>query len=212
MLQSHWRLLEAGYTGSQGLLLWHKDVTMTPLIRYIDSRGAQFAFDKIQDPRQLDFAYVYTANFAVHRKAVIEAGGFDESFFNKQHEFSAFEDTILGYNLLRNGAKLALNEEAIADHLHNMTEDGYLYREYKVGYAIGLLREKYPVVARSLGLETKDFLPEFQAGLLEVLNTLSILRRVCGYSLSMRLRNREAFYRGFLLFKRDSAQKRTPQR
>src|SRR5271169_6252205 len=30
MLQSHWRLLNAGYTGSQGLLLWHEDITITP--------------------------------------------------------------------------------------------------------------------------------------------------------------------------------------
>jgi hypothetical protein len=91
-----------------------------------------------------------------------------------------------------------------------MTEDSYLYREYKVGYAIGLLREKHPEIARSLGLDRKDFLAEPQVNLLHLVNAASIVKKLFGYSLSMRLRNREAFYRGFLLFKRDSANKRIP--
>ncbi len=204
LLESHGRMLDAGYIGSQGMLLWHEDIKITPLIRFIDSRGSQFAFDTVKDAGHLDFAHVYTANFAVLRSAVLAAGGFDEGFFNKKLGFSAFEDTILGYNLIRNGGKLGFNREAVADHLHDMSEDGYLYREYKVGYAIGLLRRKYPVIARSLGLERKDFLPESQAHLLEMINATSILRQVFGYSLSMRLRNREAFYRGFVEFKREN--------
>ena len=208
LLQSHSRLLDAGYTGSQGILFWHTDIAITPLIRYIDSRGAQFDFDRVKDPRHLGFAFVYTANFAVRRAAVLDAGGFDEAFFNKQLAFSAFEDTILGYNLQQNGLKLALNKEAIADHLHDMTEDGYLHREYKVGYAMGLLKEKYPAIARSLGYERKDFLIESQVQLLQYVNKASIVRRIFGYPLRMNLRNREAFYSGFLKFKRENADKR----
>jgi len=207
MLQSHWRLLNAGYTGSQGLLLWHEDITITPLIRYIDSRGSQFAFDRIRNPSCLDFSYVYTGNFAVLRSAVVEAGGFEEGFFNKQLGFSAFEDTILGYHLQQNGAKLAFNKEAIADHLHDMTEDHYFLREYKVGYSVGRLLERYPTIARSLGLRRKDFLVEPQAQLLHLLNSGPILRYAIGYSLSMRLRHREAFYRGFLQFKQETAER-----
>ena len=201
MIQDHHRLLDQGYDGSQGILLWHQEVPITPLIRYIDSRGSQFAFDKVTDPLRLDFRYVYTGNFAVHRKAVVEAGGFDETFFNRHLSFSAFEDTILGYNLIKNGAKLALNREAIADHLHDMTEDGFVHREYKVGYAIGLLREKYPEIAKSLGLDRKDFMVAAQARLLAMINNPRVVARFLGYPLSMRLRVREAFCRGCLLFK-----------
>lgn len=203
MLQSHWRLLDAGYTGSQGLLLWHEDVAITPLIRYIDSRGSQFAFDRIKDVNSLDFAYVYTGNFAVLRSAVLQAGGFDESF-----EFSACEDTVLGYHLQETGAKLALNQEAIADHLHDMTEDAFLRREYKVGYSIGRLRQKYPAIARSLGLERKDFLVQEQVQVLRTVNAAAIVRSLAGYTLSMRLRHREAFYSGFLRFKQETARQR----
>ena len=205
MLQSHWRTLDEGYTGSQGVLLWHSDIALTPLIQYIDSRGSQFAFDRVQDDGDLAFAYVYTGNFAVLRRTVQEVGGFDETLFNSELAFSAFEDTILGYQLKGNGAKLALNREAVADHLHDTDEEGFLRREYKVGYAIGMLGKRYPAVAESLGLDRKDFLVGSQAHCLRLINRLQLLSRLVGYSLAIRLRHREAFYRGFLHFKRDTA-------
>jgi glycosyltransferase involved in cell wall biosynthesis len=207
MLQNHRRLLDAGYAGSQGVLLWHPEITITPLIRYIDSRGMQFAFDRVQDPTRLEFPYVYTGNFAVSKSLVLAAGGFDESFFNRKHGFSAFEDTILGYKLVQHGAKLALNTEAVADHLHDMTEKDCLRREYKVGYAIGLLRQQYPAIAQHLGLTRKDFLVQPQVRLLQLINSASLVEQVFGYPLAMRLRHREAVYRGVMLFKQETAEK-----
>jgi GT2 family glycosyltransferase len=204
MLLSHFQLLELGFTGSQGILLWHEEVKITPLIRYIDSRGSQFAFDQVKDPLDLNFAHVYTGNFAVRRNAILDVGGFDERIFDKQLSVAAFEDTILGYRLSRNGAKLALNRDAIADHLHDMTEDAFFHREFKVGYAIGRVCELYPEVAQKLGWDRKDFLSKPQSQLLQLVNSSPFSRKLLGYSLSMRLRNREAFYRGFVRFKQEA--------
>jgi glycosyltransferase involved in cell wall biosynthesis len=206
MLQKHKRFLNAGHTGSQGLLIWHQEIPMTPLIRYIDSRGSQFAFDRVKHEDNVDFAYVYTGNFAVVRSAVLEAGGFDESCFNQKLEFSAFEDTVLGYRLKENGAKLGLNRDAKADHLHDIQEDAFFSREYKVGYCIGCLQMQYPAIARSLGLERKDFLAGPQAQLLSMINLPSFRRYLAWHPLRMRLRHREAFYRGYVEFKREAAQ------
>ena len=205
MLESHARMLDAGYRGSQGLLLWPRELAGSPLIRYIDSRGSQFAFDRVEDTRRMDFRYVYTGNFAVVRAELERAGGFDEELFNRKAGFSAFEDTVLGYRLQRNGAALALNKEAVADHTHEMTEEEYLRRERNVGYGIGLLNRKYPEIARELGLARKHFLAAPQMRLLRLVNGLPALRRAAGYSLGMRLRHREAFYRGFLQFQREDA-------
>jgi glycosyltransferase involved in cell wall biosynthesis len=211
MLREHKRLLNEGYTGSQGLLIWHQDIAMTPLIRYIDRRGSQFAFDRVKNPDDVDFAYVYTGNFAVLRSAVLDAGGFDENCFNQKLEFSAFEDTVLGYRLKQNGAKLGLNREAKADHLHDIQEDAFFNREYKVGYCVGCLQMQYPAIARSLGLERKDFLARPQAQLLSMMNAPSFRRYLKWHPLRMRLRHREAFYRGFVEFKRETAHmKRRP--
>ena len=204
MLERHWEVLEAGYTGSQGLLLWHQEIAITPLIQYIDSRGSQFAFHDVKDPSHLNFAHVYTGNFAVQRSAILDAGGFDEHLFDKQLAFSAFEDTVLAYQLQKNGARLALNRQAIADHLHNMTEEQYLRREFNVGSGIGRLQQSYPEITKALGLEQKGRLARLQATLLHPINTSSVGRKLLGYSLSMRLRHREAAYRGYLKYKQQT--------
>jgi glycosyltransferase involved in cell wall biosynthesis len=198
MLQHHAAMLDAGYTGSQGLLLWHQEIATTRLIRYIDSRGSQFAFDDVKDPTHLTFAHVYTGNFAVLRSAVLDAGGFDEHLFDHQLRFSAFEDTILAFHLEKNGARLALNKDAIADHLHDMNEEQYLRREFNVGSGIGRLQQKYPEITQALGLEQKGRLASLQAAILRPINASHLGRKLLGYSLSMRLRHREAAYRGYL--------------
>lgn len=200
MLQEHARMLDIGYTGSQGILLWHPEIRMTSLIKYIDSRGSQFAFDKVENDHNLDFRYIYTGNFAVLKAAVLEAGGFNETF-----TFSACEDTVLGYHLQQCGAKLGLNRQAIADHLHDISEPEFLRREYKVGYFIASLRSLFPAIAQELGVEQKDFLVGLQTRLLSILNSWPSLPGLIGYPASIRLRHREAFYKGFLQFKRKTA-------
>lgn len=203
MLQSHKRMLDDGYTGSQGLLFWHPEITITPLIRYLDSRGTQFAFDQVKDPARLSFAHVYTANFAVSKKALVDIGGFDEQFFDRATAFGAFEDTILGYALQQYGARLGLNRDAVADHLHDMTEEAVFRKEQKVGFFIGSIKARYPAIAHALGYGRRGgFLNEMQVPVLGVINNSRFLRDVFGYSFSMRLRHREAFCRGLLQFER----------
>jgi glycosyltransferase involved in cell wall biosynthesis len=201
MLQHHWKMLDAGYTGSQGLLLWHEEIAITRLIHYIDSRGSQFAFDEVKDPTHLGFQHVYTGNFAILRSSILAAGGFDEHLFDRQLAFSAFEDTVLAYQLQKNGARLALNREAIADHLHDMTEEQYLRREFKVGCGIARLQQIYPEITKALGLEQKGRHARLHAALMRPINASRIGRDLLGYSLSMRLRHREAAFRGYLQYK-----------
>jgi glycosyltransferase involved in cell wall biosynthesis len=196
MLQQHWDILEKGYVGSQGILVWHPDIEHTELIRYIDSCGSQFAFDRIKNPHKLGFQYVYTGNFATHRDAVLDAGGFDESFYHRKLSFSAYEDTILGYRLTSQGGKLAFNSNAIADHLHNMTVNGFLQREYKVGFISKRLMDLYPEIARRVGVSKNRQALGFQASLLASFAKSRIAAKSMSFRLWMRLRHREAFLRG----------------
>lgn len=198
MLQAHANLLDSGFTGSQGVLAWHKDVAPTPLIRYIDSRGSQFAFDTIRDETNLTFAHVYTGNFAVLREAVLQAGGFDETF-----TFSAFEDTVLGHRLQVCGAKLGFNATAIADHLHDMSEEEFLRREYKVGYMTGLLATRYPALAASMGVTANKPLLGARTYLLGAATKFLPLKAMLGFNTAMRLRHHEAFTRGLLSFRQE---------
>jgi len=197
MLYQHWNMLDSGYDGSQGLLLWHQEIAMTPLISYIDSRGSQFAFEQIEHPEDLGGEYIYTGNFAVRRDVVLQAGGFCERLFDRKLAFSAFEDTVLGCSMKKKGAKLGLNRTAVADHLHHMNEKGYLQREYNVGSGVAQLERLFPEITQDLGLKPRGSFIGLQVGLLGVVNTLPALRHVIGYQASMRLRHRASFLRGY---------------
>jgi hypothetical protein len=82
-----------------------------------------------------------------------------------------------------------------------MTEEQYLRREYNVGCGIGRLQDWYPEITKALGLARKGRIARLQTLLLELANRTPCARSLLGYSLSMRLRHREAFYRGFLRYK-----------
>lgn len=203
MLHQHWNMLDSGYDGSQGLLLWHQEIEMTPLISYIDSRGSQFAFKQIEHPEDLGGEYIYTGNFAVRRDAVLQAGGFCERLFDRKLAFSAFEDTVLGWSMKKKGARLGLNRAAVADHLHHMNETGYLRREYNVGSGVAQLERLFPEITHDLGLKPRGRFIGLQVGLLGVVNALPALRHVIGYQASMRLQHRASFLRGYRRYEKE---------
>ena len=203
MLYQHWNMLDNGYDGSQGLLLWHQEIAMTPLISYIDSRGSQFAFEQIEHPEELGGEYIYTGNFAVRRDVVLQAGGFCERLFDRKLAFSAFEDTVLGWSMKKKGARLGLNRTAVADHLHHMNEEGYLRREYNVGSGVAQLERLFPEITQDLGLKPRGSFIGLQVGLLGVLNALPALGHVIGYQASMRLRHRASFLRGYRRYEKE---------
>jgi glycosyltransferase involved in cell wall biosynthesis len=205
MLLRHKALLDRGFTGSQGLLVWHPEIARTPILAYLDGRGTQFDFDRVPDPERLTFRHVYSGNLAIEREAVLRAGGFDGSF-----SFSAFEDTALAYRMLRNGARIALNRDAVADHLHDMTEQQYLRREYKVGAAAGVLVERYPEIAEAIRIGRLGLVQRFQLPILRFLLQRTPLLSLLNYHWRMRLLTREAFRSGLLEYQHKAA--RTPQR
>lgn len=203
MLYQHWNMLNSGYDGSQGLLLWHQEIAMTPLISYIDSRGSQFAFEQIEHPEDLGGEHIYTGNFAVRRDVVLRTGGFCERLFDRKLAFSAFEDTVLGWSMKKKGARLGLNRAAIADHLHPMNEKEYLRREYNVGSGVAQLERLFPEITRDLGLKPRGSFIRLQVGLLGMVNALPALRHVIGYQASMRLRHRASFLRGYRRYEKE---------
>jgi glycosyltransferase involved in cell wall biosynthesis len=203
MLYEHWRMMDSGYQGSQGLLIWHEEIVMTPLISYIDSRGSQFAFDEIEHPEELGGEHVYTGNFAVYRDVVLQAGGFCEQLFDRRLAFSAFEDTVLGWLMKKKGARLGFNRAAVADHLHHMSEKEYLKREYNVGSGAAQLERLFPEISQDLGLRPRGRFIDLQIALLRMVNTLPALRRVIGYRASMRLRHRSSFLQGYRRYQKE---------
>ena len=195
LLKAHAALLDKGFDLSQGVLEWHPDIADNWVMRYMDKHGMQFAFDRVADDSDLSYLYVYTANLAVTRAAVDAAGGFDHAFAAQRY---AFEDTAFGYCAKRAGCRLGLNRAAVASHLHPITAEGLARREYKVGYAVGVLREHYPQIARELGLDKS---PPWRDALTRVTRFLLDLGPLAGLldkELRLRLACRAAFGKGMM--------------
>ncbi|MEW6263016.1 MAG: glycosyltransferase family 2 protein [Thermodesulfobacteriota bacterium] len=193
LLENHARLLAQGFDVSQGLLFWHPTLKNQRFIKFLENRKGQFSFDRVTEAGELSFLQIYTANLVMKKSDFLDCGGFDQSFARKRY---AFEDTALGYKLKQKGLRLGLNKEAWAWHLHPITETEFIAREYKVGYAAGVLLADYPDIARELRIGRKFRWVSGQMHLLRLLFKIRRLDRLIGYGLDLRFRAREAFLRG----------------
>lgn len=200
LLHAHASLLDRGFDLSQGVLTWHPDLAGSWLMRFMDAHGMQFAFDRVRDDENLPYLYVYTANLAVTRKSIEAVGGFDPALAVKRY---AFEDTAFAYCFQKAGRRMGLNRQAMASHYHPMTPEGLAAREYKVGYALGVLRGSYPEIARDLGLDRVSPWRDTVTRIAGVIN-----RTPCaglfGKEFALRLACRESFGRGMMHYEQQS--------
>lgn len=199
LLRAHAQFLHQGFDLSQGMLAWHPELAGSWIVSYMDEHGMQFAFDKVTDDHNLSYLYVYTANLAVKRDKLIAVGGFDPAFAAKRY---AFEDTALAFACVQAGYTLGFNRAAFALHYHPITAEELIAREYKVGYATGVLREYYPRIAADLGLYRPGTLHRAVTFALGIMLPW-IGTRCMGKKHQLRLACREAFGRGMIDYERD---------
>ncbi|GAB6162755.1 hypothetical protein JCM12298_19150 [Desulfothermus naphthae] len=197
LLKEHSIFLQRGFDLSQGILVWHPEIALSPVLKYMDSKGMQFKFPNEQQ-NDLHPLYVYTANLAVKRSKILDCGGFDDDFAMARY---AFEDTAFAYNCKKNGLKIGLNIKAWAYHYHPISEKELIKREYKVGFSYGVLQEKYPTLAKEMGLNKKMIFPKLQLKIIKWLWDIGILKLFFDFEISMRIKCRIAFLEGLLSYK-----------
>jgi GT2 family glycosyltransferase len=78
-----------------------------------------------------------TANFAVRKTILEEAGEFDADLISG--------DTELSHRLRRLGCELRFNSRAVVHHIHNATFKGLIKERYVRGVDFGRMRAKLPV-------------------------------------------------------------------
>jgi glycosyltransferase involved in cell wall biosynthesis len=198
LIGAHLAFIECGFDLSQGILHWHPEIASGRVLRYMERRGQQFAFNGVIDDSDLSFLYVYTANMAVPKKHILKHGGFDEKLASKGY---GFEDTGLAFKLKQANLRLGLNRKAQALHFHPMTEDQLVQRNQKVGYGYGVIEDAYPKIAATMKLKCKMAMPGLQIALLYPLILWSGLKRLIGWELFLRLRCRDAFLRGLIAYR-----------
>ena len=112
----------------------------TPFGRWLDGQsGLQFAYNKAKVGVPLGFDLFYTSNVLVPRDALLRAGGFNEGF-----RYAAFEDTELGYRLMKQGLKLYYARHARAYHVHPISIESVAARMQMTAKAALQLRSLNP--------------------------------------------------------------------
>jgi GT2 family glycosyltransferase len=97
-----------------GRIVWHPDVPLNRLHRWLDWSSALFDYRllELQDADDAGWGRFYSSNVSMKRSFFLAAGGFDPDF-----EFD-YEDLDFGYRLGELGLRLPYERRAVVEHLH----------------------------------------------------------------------------------------------
>ncbi len=117
-----------------GRVTWAPELEITRHMRWLERGGPLFAYDQIDDPDDVSWRFLYTANASLKRSFLQP---FDPAL-------PIYEDAELGYRLSRRGLRLRYDPDALGHHLRVETPDLTERRMDEVGRAAALLHAKWP--------------------------------------------------------------------
>lgn len=117
-----------------GHVTWAPELDITRHMRWLERGGPLFAYDEIDDPQNVPFRMLYTANVSLKRS-------FLEPF---DTELPIYEDTELAYRLSKRGLRLRYDPRALGHHLREETPERTERRMEEVGRAAAALHAKWP--------------------------------------------------------------------
>ncbi|HEX7880474.1 MAG TPA: glycosyltransferase, partial [Candidatus Eisenbacteria bacterium] len=124
------------------------EITDSPIIRYMSTRGAQ----KVRDGRPLPWRYFSTNNSSVPRVDLEAVGLFDEEF-----RTYGFEDLELGYRLHRRGLSFGFLPGAESLHIHYHDLDDVLNKKELSGRSsLDIFIRKHPEAWREIPMSKWD--------------------------------------------------------
>jgi GT2 family glycosyltransferase len=124
------------------------EVTDSPIVRYMSTRGAQ----KIGGAAPLPWRYFSTNNSSVPRSRLDAVGRFDEEF-----RTYGFEDLELGYRLHRAGLEFRFVPEARSLHIHYHDLDDVLRKKRLSGRSsLQVFLDKHPGAWRDIPMSRFD--------------------------------------------------------
>lgn len=128
-----YRKYDDGRTGVLGHISWHPELQVSRFMDYITGDGGQqFAYNAIQPGTIVPYGFFYTSNVSVPR-ALLER---QEELFSDIFAGYGHEDVELGLRLAQDGMQLLYAPEAEATHLHPMSDEAIIRRQYHVGRSL----------------------------------------------------------------------------
>jgi glycosyltransferase involved in cell wall biosynthesis len=122
-----------------GHIEWHPELNITPLMRWLETSGDQFAYGDINHGDVVPYSRFYTSNVSLKRRFLAAVN----ERLDERLEYG-FEDTEWGQRLARKGMTLHYNAKAAGYHFHPTTLDSALRRMRAVGPSALVLRRINP--------------------------------------------------------------------
>ena len=117
-----------------GRVTWSPEVRVTRHMHWLEHGGPLFHYDEIDDPGDVSWKMLYTANVSLKR-AFLEP--FDAGL-------PIFEDSELAYRLRQRGMRLRYDADALGWHLREETPERTERRMREVGQGAALLHARWP--------------------------------------------------------------------
>ncbi|MDQ0321093.1 glycosyltransferase involved in cell wall biosynthesis [Pararhizobium capsulatum DSM 1112] len=130
--------------GVLGRVEWSEELGSTPLMRWLETEGTQFAYGRMVHGQVLDYGCLYTCNVSVKR-AFLERTG--ERFCE---ELRFCEDSEWGLRLAQWGFELRYNAQARAKHFHPVSLSSSLSRMVALGRSTEALAKVSPTNFRRM--------------------------------------------------------------
>lgn len=120
-----------------GHATWSPEIEVTAFMHWLENGGPQFKFSSIDNPHNVSWRHLITANISFKRKFLLENGLFDEDF-----SYAAFEDIELGHRLCNRGLRIVYNRHAVGYHNHPTSLDDAMGRMQRVAESRRLYWQK----------------------------------------------------------------------
>ena len=125
-----------------GLVLWHPEIKTTPFMKWLvngKKGGTQFAYDLLENRKEADYNFFYTANISIKKK-LLSKHRFDSDFTSY-----GWEDIELGYRLTKEeNLRLLYNPKAVVYHHHEIDEKSLANRMRSIGISAKIFHQKHP--------------------------------------------------------------------
>ena len=134
--------------GVLGYTTWSPEIEITPVMRWLDHGGPQFAYFLLHDGSEIAWNFFYTSNVSVKRRFLRQ----HRLFFDEEFAYASYEDTEFAYRLRKDGFVLTYHQAAQAHHFHELGVGDMIAKAAKDGEAGALLVKKAPALSQMIGV------------------------------------------------------------
>jgi GT2 family glycosyltransferase len=129
-----------------GYTTWAARVRPSPFLRFIGEHGPQFNYAAAREETPLGWGFFYTSNLSVSRALL----GRVACLFDEDLRSPLWEDSELGFRLLRAGMRLYYHPRAVAYHDHDTDLGRFCRRLVEAGRVSRVLLRKHPELESQL--------------------------------------------------------------